>query len=110
MLFQIGQHRFLFPGDLEASGERWLIKQNALSPVTVTLAPHHGSNTSSTPAFIKATAPKHVLFSVGRNNRHNFPKPDVVKRWQQSGAGLWRTDQNGTLIFQSDGTTLRTPK
>jgi competence protein ComEC len=109
LLYRFGQHRFLFPGDLESDGEKWLLEQNVLSPVTLTIAPHHGSKSSSTLPFVQTTNPQHVLFSVGRNNRHKLPKPEIVHRWQQSGAEIWRTDLDGTLIFQSDGTTLHTP-
>ncbi len=108
-LVEFGKHRFLFPADLERAGEEWLLGQHALVPVTMTMAPHHGSSTSSTPGFIAATSPKHVVFSVGRRNRHRFPRPDVLRRWRQSGAATWRTDEMGTLIFQSDGTKVKTP-
>ncbi|MBF0447245.1 MAG: DNA internalization-related competence protein ComEC/Rec2 [Magnetococcales bacterium] len=102
-----GRQQFLFPGDLQAAGEDWLSNQATLTPVTLTLAPHHGSNTSSTPIFIGKTRPHQVVFSVGWLNQHRFPRTEVLERWKQSGARLWRTDQDGTLIFQSDGTSLK---
>ncbi|MBF0369492.1 MAG: DNA internalization-related competence protein ComEC/Rec2 [Magnetococcales bacterium] len=98
-----GAHRFLFPGDIEKAGEEWLLGQGVLQPVTLLMAPHHGSNSSSSPEFIAATQPEGVIFSVGRRNRYGFPKQPVVDRWRESGAQLWRTDRHGTVIVESDG-------
>jgi competence protein ComEC len=71
----------------------------------VVKAPHHGSRTSSTAAFIRATGAKHVVFSAGRGNRWGFPHPEVVARWQAGGAKIWRTD-DGAVTFSTDGTRL----
>jgi competence protein ComEC len=64
------------------------------------LAPHHGSRTSSTAAFIAATAPRWVIFPVGYRNRFRHPAPDVWARWEASGAGLLRTDLTGAVSFE----------
>ncbi|MBF0176681.1 MAG: DNA internalization-related competence protein ComEC/Rec2 [Magnetococcales bacterium] len=95
--------RFLFPGDVQRTGERWLARSGQLAPVTLVVAPHHGSAGSSSPIFVQALHPEHVVFSVGARNRYGFPKPASVARWAASGARLWRTDQDGTVMFRSDG-------
>ena len=61
------------------------------------LAPHHGSATSSTEAFIAAVNARDVLFSVGYRNRFGHPQGQVLARYAASGARLWRTDQDGML-------------
>jgi len=66
-------------------------------------APHHGSDTSSTPAFVAKTRPRFVVFCVGRNNRFDFPRADVVARWEAAGARCLRTDLDGAITFHSDG-------
>ncbi|MBF0272339.1 MAG: DNA internalization-related competence protein ComEC/Rec2 [Magnetococcales bacterium] len=101
-----GAHRFLLTGDMEAKSESWLLAQGVLHPVTVLLAPHHGSLTSSTLPFVRAVRPEHVVFSVGTDNLWGFPKPVVVRRWAEGGARIWRTDQHGAIQFVSDGTQL----
>jgi competence protein ComEC len=106
LILKMGKKSFFFPSDIQKVGEKWLLKQNAIPPVTMTMAPHHGSMTSSTLPFIKATTPQHVVFSVGKNNRYRFPNTKIVKRWQKTGAQLWQTDKSGTLIFQSNGEKL----
>jgi competence protein ComEC len=98
-----GKVSFLLTGDIEALAE------DRLGPpgeVTVVKAPHHGSDTSSTPAFIQRTRAKYVVFCVGRNNRFNFPREDVVSRWQQAGARCYRTDRDGAVTFRSNGTDV----
>ena len=102
----IGNHRFLLPGDATSNTEKWLLSQKTIKPVTMVLAPHHGSKSSSSFNFVQATHPKHLVFSVGLNNRHHHPHPKVVKIWKNSGSTLWRTDQNGAVVFQSDGQTV----
>lgn len=94
-----GQVRFLFTGDVEAAAEA------GLDPgvVTVLKAPHHGSDTSSTPGFVEKTRPRHVVFCVGRNNRFGFPRDEVVQRYRAAGARCYRTDLDGAITFKSDG-------
>lgn len=99
-----GQISFLLTGDIEEGAEEAL---GALEPVTVVKAPHHGSDTSSTPALVAATRPRFVVFCVGRNNRFRFPREDVVSRWASVGATCYRTDRDGAITFRSDGRTVR---
>ncbi|MBF0426097.1 MAG: DNA internalization-related competence protein ComEC/Rec2 [Magnetococcales bacterium] len=98
--------RFLFPGDLEKVGERWLVQSGLLQPVTMILVPHHGSAGSSTPEFVRSVRPGHAVFSVGRMNRYRFPRASSLANWRESGARIWRTDRDGTLIFRTDGHRL----
>ena len=99
LLLQHGDVRFLLTGDIEAETEARL----DVGPVTVMKAPHHGSDTSSTPEFVARTRPKHVVFCVGRNSRFDFPREDVVRRWEAAGAECHRTDLDGAITFTSDG-------
>lgn len=99
LLVTHGDVTFLLTGDLEEDGEAPL----DVGPVTVMKAPHHGSDTSSTPRFVEQTRPKHVVFCVGRQNRFGFPRADVVARWLGVGARCHRTDVDGAITFTSDG-------
>jgi competence protein ComEC len=93
------QVTLLLTGDVEAAGEE------LLSPgdTTVLKAPHHGSRTSSSEAFIGRVKPRHVIFCVGRNNRFGFPHPEVEGRYRASGARCYRTDLDGAVTVKSDG-------
>ncbi|HKJ22238.1 MAG TPA: DNA internalization-related competence protein ComEC/Rec2, partial [Gammaproteobacteria bacterium] len=62
--------------------------------------PHHGSDTSSTRAFVKAVNPRYALFPVGYRNRYGFPKDDVVARYAAQGARLYDTAHAGAISFR----------
>ncbi len=93
----------LFTGDLEAEGERQVLAQNSAIASEVLKAPHHGSRTSSTAAFINAVVPQVVIASLGYHNRFGFPAREVVQRYEGHHSRLLRTDLDGTVSFVSDG-------
>ncbi|MBL8920570.1 MAG: DNA internalization-related competence protein ComEC/Rec2 [Myxococcaceae bacterium] len=95
-----GEISFLLTGDIEEVAEELL---GDPGPITVVKAPHHGSDTSSTPAFVAQTRARHVVFCVGRHNRFGFPREEVVSRWERAGARCYRTDRDGAITFRSDG-------
>ena len=74
------------------------------------MVPHHGSITSSTPAFIGAVAPDAAVFTPGYRNRFGHPRPEVVARYEQFGASLHRTDRDGALTFDFAPGAGRTPR
>jgi len=65
----------------------------------VLVAPHHGSKTSSTVGLVQAVGAKHIIFTVGYLNRFKHPKPMIEKRYEESGAWLYRSDYNGALLI-----------
>ncbi len=96
----------LLPGDIEAIQEDELVNSiPAQLAATVLLAPHHGSGTSSTPAFLRAVHPELALFQVGYRNRYRHPKPEVFDRYDEFGVNRLRTDESGAITLQF-GTTL----
>jgi competence protein ComEC len=74
--------------------------------LTVLKAGHHGSATSSTPELLAALAPAAVIFSAGRDNRFGHPHPDVVRRYESIGSAIFRTDRDGAVFLETDGTTV----
>jgi competence protein ComEC len=68
---------------------------------------HHGSSTSSTFSFINRVNPTHAVISVGEHNPHAHPSETVLQRLQMHGIKLHRTDQEGAVIFKSDGELLK---
>lgn len=88
----------LLPADIEAPQEAALV---AAMPeklhAGVLLVPHHGSGTSSTPAFLAAVQPLHGIFQLGYRNRYHHPRADVLQRYVERGVAIWRTDQSGAI-------------
>lgn len=96
---QVGPRSWLFMGDAEAAAERWLVRDmGPFLDVDVVKVGHHGSSTSSIPAFIQRTTPETVIMSAGRDNRFSHPHPDIVQRWRASGARVHITFQHGAWI------------
>ena len=91
----------LLPGDIEAQAERQLLYSTDMQQlrVDVLVAPHHGSRTSSTPAFVTAVDPAYVVMTVGYRNRFGFPAADVLARYQRIGAHIYRSDRDGAVTF-----------
>ena len=91
----------LLPADIEAKAEKKLLeKWGDRLRAEILVAPHHGSKTSSTPAFIEAVAPHHVLFPVGYRNRYRHPHPDVARRYAERGVVLHDSAASGALEFR----------
>ncbi len=96
----------LLPGDIEAVQEDELLNSVPEKlAATVLLAPHHGSGTSSTPAFLRAVHPELALFQVGYRNRYHHPKTEVYQRYADFGVNRLRTDETGAITLQF-GSTL----
>lgn len=89
----------LLPGDIEKRGEAGLSQSGVNLRADVVVAPHHGSRTSSTPAFVDAVAPGAVVYSVGYRNRFGHPHPLVSARYRQVGAHALRTDLDGAVLI-----------
>ena len=97
---QAGQTRFLLTGDIEQGVEQGLITADGANLAsTILIAPHHGSQTSSSLAFIQQVSPKIVVFSTGYLNRYHFPAKDVQKRYQLQGVLAYNTADNGAVSF-----------
>lgn len=94
-----GNARVLLTGDIERIAEALLLDNSALQPATLLLAPHHGSRSSSTDAFVERVQPQYVVFSAGYLNRFKHPNADVVQRYRQHGAELFNTALTGAITF-----------
>jgi len=99
----------LLPGDIEAGGERWFVdrcRAGRLCEVDVLKVPHHGSKTSSTESFLRATSPGAAVVSAGKFNRYGHPADEVVERYRDRRIPLWETARHGLVrgILGADGT------
>lgn len=88
----------LLTGDIERLTEADIVA-NGLAPTDIVVAAHHGSHSSSTPGLVAAAQAKLTIFSAGYRNRWGFPKPDVVARWQSSGARPFSTIDSGAVTI-----------
>ena len=104
-----GTTSFLFTGDAERRSEEEMVanRNNLSLDVDVILVPHHGSNSSSTRAFLEAASPQYGVIQLGADNRYGHPHTEVIERLQQYNIETYRNDLHGHVVFLSDGTTIR---
>ena len=99
------QFSALLTADIEALSERALVEryadQSTMLRSDVLLMPHHGSLTSSTPAFIDAVAPKLALINAGYRNRFGHPRDAVLARYRERDIDVLRTDWHGAIVLDS---------
>jgi competence protein ComEC len=93
------RHSLLLTADGERRAELELLESARMTPVTVLLAGHHGSRTSSIPEFVAATRPEWVVFTQGYRNRYGHPHPQVVARFREIDASILRSDSGGLIRF-----------
>ncbi len=97
-----GYHRALLPGDIEIQQEEYLVEtQGDALAADILLAPHHGSKTSSSEAFVASVSPAQVVFTLSRNNRWGFPDATVEARYRNHALRLLRSDRDGAIVFTS---------
>lgn len=102
-----GDVRVLLTGDAEKREEAWLVERHgATLRADVLKVGHHGSRTSTTPAFLDAVAPRIALVSVGAGNVYGHPGPEVMQRLAERGTTVLRTDQLGTVVLRLDGRSI----
>ena len=101
-----GNVSIVLPGDIEAGVEAAVAA--ALDPVLwrVVKAPHHGSRTSSSVAFLGVLNPTLAVVSAGRDHVFGHPHPEVVARYEAAGAVVLATGEEGALAACTDGRSL----
>jgi competence protein ComEC len=101
-----GQVSMLLTGDIGGDVERALLPSLDLLPIVVLKSPHHGSGTSSSEGFIQKLRPRLVLISCGRANPYGHPVPYVMKRYEDAQSAVFRTDRDGQIEVETDGSNL----
>ncbi len=103
-----GSVSFLFTGDAEREVERALVARygDFLRSDLLKIA-HHGSSTGTGDALLSAVHPVIGVISVGRNNTFRHPSASVLRRCDADGIVVVRTDDDGALMYETDGRELR---
>jgi competence protein ComEC len=97
-----GNNSFLFTGDAEKKSETDMVKTNQTLQADVLKVGHHGSNSSTSVAFLQTVSPKYAVISVGPNS-YGHPTAAILKNLKEAKVTTYRTDLNGTVTAISDG-------
>jgi competence protein ComEC len=101
-----GLASFLLASDITAATEAGLVSAAAPLAATVLKVAHHGSRGSSTPEFLRAVGPLAAIISVGARNPYGHPSAETLGRLAVAGATIYRTDQDGAVVLETDGRAL----
>jgi competence protein ComEC len=93
----------LLPGDVEKEAEYRMVREGYTLNADILKIPHHGSSSSSTPYFLQRVMPSYAVLSVGERSIGKLPHPEVLERYKQSGARIYRTDRQGAITVVTDG-------
>ncbi len=98
-----GQHSVLLTADIERLSESRLVRLHPDDlPATFLVVPHHGSRSSSSPAFVHAVHPRYAMFTSGYLNRFGHPKDEIVERYRAAGSEILRSDEDGAVSIRMD--------
>lgn len=95
-----GSKTFLFMGDAEKIEENQITADVSADVIKVG---HHGFRRSTSKAFIRKVSPSYAVISVGDGYHAGHPSPLILDTLSKSGAEIYRTDRDGTVVFMSDG-------
>ena len=107
IILEHGNNRFFFGGDLTEEMESHLVMNDVDVKADVYKVSHHGSNTSTSEAFIREVGPKYAVISCGMDNDYGHPHKKVLRRLRNYNIEVFRTDEQGSIICVSDGNTLQ---
>jgi competence protein ComEC len=96
-----GRAAALLAGDIEQPQEAKLAATPQALRANVLLAPHHGSKTSSSAAFLDAVQPDIALVQAGYRNRFGHPAEPVLQRLRERGIHVVESPRCGAAAWQS---------
>lgn len=105
-----GDFHMLLTGDMTADGEQKLLEQlpaGALSDIQVLKAAHHGSDASTTEAWMDAVLPVWSVLSYGAGNRYGHPSARVSDGLRKRGSVVFETARDGAVTLKTDGKAVR---
>ncbi|RKZ76020.1 MAG: DNA internalization-related competence protein ComEC/Rec2 [Candidatus Parabeggiatoa sp. nov. 1] len=104
------KNAILLTGDIEKWVEYRLVRSYPTDlKADILIAPHHGSNTSSTATFLDAVQPTIALFSSGYRNHFKHPRNKVVQRYHHREIKTWNTAQTGAISFRLSADGISAP-
>jgi len=95
----------MLTGDAETEAEKEILGRDYDLKSTILKAGHHGSSTSSTPAFLDALDPELAVIMCGEDNPYGHPHDETLERLAGAGIEIYRTDLQGTIVITTDGQT-----
>ncbi len=106
MKLTYGDNSFILAGDAEQLSEKEMLQSGLDLSSDVLKLSHHGSSYSSCEEFIQAVSPSYAVISVGKDNDYGHPHSETLQAMQKQRIKLYRTDEQGSVIFTTNGHTI----
>lgn len=106
--FQAKGYSVLLCGDAESDAEKDMLKAKVDLKCNILKLSHHGSSTSNIKTFLDAASPDCFVICVGKDNTYNHPTASVLKRVNAYNKPVYRTDLNGTIVFEFQTGSIKT--
>lgn len=100
---------FLFQGDAEEESEKDILESSMIGKLKADVLKlgHHGSSTSTTPEYLEEVKPEYAVISAGKGNDYGHPHKETIELLQKMDIAIYRTDEQGTIIAESDGKNIK---
>ena len=98
-----GNVSFLFTGDADQAAEADMMSASLPLGAIILKVGHHGSRSSSSPAFLAQVKPQIAVYSAGAGNSYGHPRPETLAALAAVGTTVFGTDVNGTVVITTDG-------
>lgn len=105
IILQHGENTFYFEGDAGEKEEEDILDSGIEISADVYKIGHHGSKTSTSDGMLEAVSPAYAVISVG-DNSYGHPNAEVLNKLRAAGIQVFRTDEQGTIVAESDGTQI----
>ncbi len=89
---------YLFMGDAEKINE----DSREWPQTDILKVGHHGSSTSSSQKFLNQIKPKIAVIQLGQGNKYGHPHDEVIKRLENIGATIYRTDLQKDILIEQE--------
>lgn len=103
---RVGRVEMWLTGDAGTEFESQLPREASNAAIRILKVGHHGSRTSTSAALVQALQPHIAIVSVGAGNLFGHPAPSVLERLVAAGTVVFRTDRDGAVAMETDGSTV----
>jgi len=93
-------------GDAEADAEADILKYSKNLSADILKVGHHGSNTSTSDAFLNEVSPSYAVIQCGKDNSYGHPHMETLEKLEKRGIQIFRTDQDGTIVAVCNGSSI----
>ena len=98
--------KILFTGDAEGLSEDEMLNAGLAEDIDILKVGHHGSSSSSKSKFLEVIQPEYAVVSCGVDNSYNHPNEKTMQRLMEYTDNIYRTDQQGTIVFTCKGSEI----